>query len=417
MENFTIHGGNRLSGEVNIESAKNSVLPILAGALLSDEEIIIENCPKILDVLNMIKILTHLGVKCVFRGSNLFINSSNIINAPIPSELTKELRASILLLGSLVSRFQRASICYPGGCAIGKRPIDIHINCLKNFGVEVFEIDGVIECCAGKIKGCKFRLDYPSVGATENAILIATLSEGKTEIYNCAREPEIEDLAKFLNMLGAKIYGAGTSHIYIEGVKKLHGGKFKPIGDRIEAGTFMLATAICGGEVKINNCKAKNIYNLIHKFCNNTCNIIVNNDIIYMQSKGERQSFSIKTGPYPKFPTDLQAQTSVLLAISKGESTIVETVFENRYNHLYELVKMGADISIKGKKAFIKGVDSLTGSSVYASDLRGGAALVLAGLVAQGTTKVYGVNHIGRGYLFFDKKLSSLGANIKLTDN
>ena len=253
--------------------------------------------------------------------------------------------------------------------------------------------------------------------ATENAILIATLAEGKTEIYNCAKEPEIEDLVKFLNLLGAKIYGAGTSHIYIEGVKKLHGGVFKPIGDRIEAGTFLLATALCGGEVKINNCKVKNIYNLINKFCNNTCNIIVNNDIIYMQSKGERKCFSIKTGPYPKFPTDLQAQTSVLLAISKGQSTIVETVFENRFNHLFELIKMGADISIKGKKAFIKGVDRLNGCSVYATDLRGGAALVLAGLVAQGTTKVFGVNHIERGYFSLDKKLALLGANIKLTDN
>ncbi len=417
MENFTIKGGNRLNGEVKIESAKNSVLPILAGSILTKEEVVIENCPKILDVLNMIKILKWPNVKCEFSGDNLIINSSNIQNAPIPMELTKELRASIFLLGSLVGRFNRASLCYPGGCAIGKRPIDIHINCLKSFGVEVFEDGDTIQCYSGKIMGKKILLKYPSVGATENAILVATLTKGKSEIYNCAREPEVEDLAKFLNTLGAKIYGAGTSHIYVEGVEKLHGGKFSPIGDRIETGTFMLATAICGGEVKFINAKAKNIYNLIHKFCDNTCKIIVNNDIIYMQSRGSRKSFSIKTGPYPKFPTDLQAQTSVLLAIADGNSTIVETVFENRFNHLYELKKMGADVLVKGKTAFIKGVEKLTGKDVYATDLRGGAALVLAGLVAEGQTKVYGVHHVARGYADFDKKLSLLGADIKLTDN
>ena len=412
MESYVIHGGNRLSGKVKVDSAKNSVLPIIAATILTNEEVAIKNCPKILDVINMVKILESLGARCEFFCDDLIIDAKNIDSFTIPCTLTKELRSSIFLLGALLSRLKRAEISYPGGCDIGKRPIDIHVDALKSLGVEINEDEDKIFCRYRKNHGGKIRLKFPSVGATENVILASVFSKGKTEIHNCAKEPEIVDLMCFLNSMGAKIYGAGTSTILIEGVEKLHGTTFRPIPDRIEAGTFLIAAAITGGEVELCNCKIKNIFALVHKLCNNTCKIRIKDDIIYLQSGRSRKSFSLTTSPYPGFPTDLQPQMTALAAVSEGESRITENLFDMRFGFADELVKMGADIKLKDNVAFIKGVKTLKGADVTARDLRGGAALVLAGLQAEGQTTLCGIRHVERGYFNFDGKLRSLGAQI-----
>ncbi len=414
MEKFVINGGAKLSGSLRVESAKNAVLPMLAGAILTDEKVIIKNCPKIEDVLTMIKILARLGVKTQFLGEDLMVDSSNINGYEIPDELGKELRSSVFMMGALISRFKKAKVSYPGGCKIGARPINLHLDGLKQMGVNFIENEEYIECFASDLKGCKIKLSYPSVGATENLMLSAVLAQGKTELHGVAKEPEIVDLMQFLNKMGAKVYGAGTSTILIEGVKKLHAVEYKPIADRIEAGTYLLSAVITGGEIEVNGCDAKNIYPLIHKLCDNTCKISIKNDIIYVKSGRVPKSFDFSTGPYPFFPTDLQAQTMVLSTISQGVSTIIENVFENRFCHVSELKKMGADISVKGRRATVNGVNRLHGAKVFANDLRGGSALVLAGLNAEGVSEIYGVNHIKRGYLNIDEKLRTLGANVKL---
>ncbi len=413
MGKYEIYGGRKLSGSVEIESAKNAVLPLLAGSILTSEQVIIENCPKIQDVINMIKILQGLGVKATFQEKNLVIDAKNLNSCAIPQGLGKELRSSIFMLGSLLSRVGKANISYPGGCDIGLRPIDIHLTALKSMGVELNETLEGISCTVNKLKGRDIYLDFPSVGATENIMLSAVLADGKTQIRNPAREPEIVDLMNFLNSMGAKVYGAGTSTILIEGVKRLHGTTYRPIGDRIEVGTFMIATAIAGGEVEIKGVNAKNISSLIHKLCDNTCKITINNDIIYIKNGVVRKSFGLVTAPYPAFPTDLQAQTTALLSVCEGDSVVTENMFETRFNHIPELVKMGAKISVKGRTAFIHGVKELFGAEVYAKDLRGGASLVLAGLVANGKTTVNDICHIERGYLDLHKKLVRLGAQIE----
>lgn len=416
MGKYLISGGKKLCGEISVESAKNSVLPILAASTLTDEKVVIKRCPKIADVISLINILNSLGVETAFENENLIINSSGMNNYTIPERLSKELRASVFMLGALISRFKKAEISFPGGCNIGKRPIDLHLKSLKEMGVNSYIDNGVVRCSAEKILAKKITLSYPSVGATENLMLSAVLADGKTEIRNCAREPEIVDLMRFLNTMGAKIYGGGTSTILIDGVKKLHGTVYQPMSDRIEAGTFLIATAITGGELQLNNCNAKNICTLIHKLCDNTCKIAVKNDIIYMRSNGRGKSFNLHTGPYPDFPTDLQSQMAVLASVASGSSTITENVFERRFAYVDELNKMGADIRVKGRTAYVNGVLQLTGTKVRALDLRGGAALIIAGLNAEGITQVSGAEHVLRGYLDLDKKFRSLGADIKLVD-
>ena len=412
MENYVINGGRRLDGKLKIQSSKNSVLPIIAGSILTDEEVVIKNCPKIKDVFAMLNILGHLGTKWTFENEDLILNSSSIDKFFIPQNLAGELRSSIFMLGALVSRFKKAKLYFPGGCDIGLRPIDMHLSALADLGVIISDINGEINCLCNKIVGRDICLDFPSVGATENIILASIFAKGKTQIHNPAKEPEIVDLMNFLNSMGAKIYGAGTSTILIEGVKNLHGTEYTPISDRIECGTYLIATAIAGGQVELSNCSAKNISLLIHKLCNNTCKISISNDIIYIKSGSVRKNFSFTTGPYPMFPTDLQAQAMSLLTVCNGVSVVSENVFEMRFRHIPELIKMGANIMVKGKNAIINGVDRLNGATVEASDLRGGAALVLAGLNAQGQTIVKNVNHIERGYYQMDKKLCSIGADI-----
>ena len=412
MEKYLINGGKKLSGKATIQSAKNSVLPIIAGAILTDEQVVIKNCPKIKDVMSMLNILSHIGCKWQFEGDNLIIKSNSADKCSVPKNLANELRSSIFMLGALICRFKKAQIYLPGGCAIGLRPIDLHLLSLKELGVSVSNFEDQIFCSAHKLVGNNIYLKFPSVGATENIILASVLAKGKTQIFNSAKEPEIVDLMNFLNSMGAKIYGGGTSTILIEGVNKLHGTEYRPMPDRIECGTYLLGAAITGGEIELYNSNAKNISVLIHKLCDNTCKFTINNDIIYLKSGAVRKPFSFSTGPYPLFPTDLQAQTMSLLTVCNGKSVVVENVFENRFTHVSSLIDMGADIKIKGKRASISGVNKLKGANVSANDLRGGAALVLAGLNAEGQTIVNNISHIERGYYDFDKKLNSLGADI-----
>ena len=412
MGKFVVNGGRKLSGSLTLESAKNSVLPMIAGAVLTDEDVIIKSCPKISDVMNMLVIIRSLGGIAYFNEDDLIINCSGISRCDIPYETTKELRASFLMLGALLSRYKKVKIAYPGGCEIGIRPIDIHISALRTLGAVISESDGELNCTTNGLNGKDVYFDFPSVGATENVMIASTLANGITKIHNPAKEPEIVDLANMLNQMGAKIHGAGSNVISIEGVKKLHGIVYKPIPDRIEAGTYLIAAAITGGEIELNNAKPENISSLIVKLCDNTCKIRLKNDIIYLQSGDIRKSFQISTGPYPFFPTDMQAQVTSLLSVSQGISVVEENVFEMRFRHVPELVKMGADIKVRGKTAIIKGVRRLCGTSVTAHDLRCAAALILAGLTADGKTIIDGSKHLERGYYNMPEKLTALGADV-----
>ncbi len=413
MEKYVINGGNKLFGSVKIQSAKNSVLPILAAAVLTDGQVKILNVPHISDVANMIKILTRLGCKAEYQGEDILIDSSSANCFEIPSGLAHELRSSIFLLGSLVSRFKMAKIAFPGGCDIGLRPVDLHLTGLKRLGVEITEKNGYILCKCQKLIGNEIMLDCPSVGATENIMLAAVKAEGTTVIKNAAREPEIEDLQRFLNAIGAKVSGAGSGTIIVEGVKTLGSAEFLPMRDRIEAGTFLVAAAMCGGEVELECTSAENISSLLHKLRENGCNIHIKNDKILLQSSKKLTAVkSIETQPYPGFPTDLQAQFTALLCICKGQSIVTENLFETRFKYVPELRKMGADVTVINRTAFVRGVDKFKGATVVAHDLRGGAALVLAGLAAEGRSEVLDISHIDRGYGSFEYKLRAIGGDI-----
>ena len=413
MEKYIINGGNKLYGSVEVQSAKNSVLPILAATVLTDGQVRILNVPEITDVKSMVKILSRLGCKTVFEEGNLIVDSSNADCYEIPSELAHELRSSVFLLGSVISRFKKAKIAYPGGCDIGLRPVDLHLTGLKRLGVEITEENGYIICKCDKLRGNEIMLDCPSVGATENIMLAAVKAEGTTVIKNAAREPEIEDLQRMLNKMGAKVKGAGSGFITIEGVKKLDGCDYLPISDRIEAGTFLIATAMCGGEIELRRALPENISSLLHKLRENGCKIYLNNDKIVLENHRRLTSVkSIETQPYPGFPTDLQAQITALCCVCKGHSIITENLFETRFKYVPELRKMGADVTVINRSAFVRGVEKFKGATVIAHDLRGGAALVAAGLAAEGRSEVLDISHIDRGYGAFDYKLRKLGGDI-----
>ncbi len=413
MEKYIINGGNKLYGSVEIQTAKNSVLPILAAAVLTDGKVTILDIPQISDVRNMVKILSRLGCRAEFCGNNLIIDSSVADCYEIPSELAHELRSSVFLLGSVVSRFKMAKIAYPGGCDIGLRPVDLHLTGLKRLGVEITEENGYIICKCDKLTGNEIMLDCPSVGATENIMLAAVKAEGVTVIKNAAREPEIEDLQRFLNTMGAKIKGAGSGTVVIEGVKTLCGCEYLPISDRIEAGTFLVTAAMCGGEVELKRSCAENISSLLHKLRENGCKIRVNNDKIILESHKRLTSVkSIETQPYPGFPTDLQAQMTALCCICRGHSIITENLFETRFKYVPELRKMGADVTVINRSAFVRGVEKFRGATVVAHDLRGGAALVSAALSAEGRSEILDISHIDRGYGALEYKLRKLGGDI-----
>ena len=414
MDKYVIDGGRRLFGAVALQSAKNSVLPLLAASILTEKRVVIRDTPQISDVLCMAQILRELGADVRFSGGNTIIESADATSHEISSVLTGELRSSVFMLGSLLTRFHRALIAYPGGCDIGLRPIDLHLNALKQLGVGISERDGCIFCECEKLRGAEILLDFPSVGATENIMLAAVKAEGRTVLAGAAKEPEIVDLQNFLNAMGAKVAGAGSDVIEIEGVQELGSVIYKPMKDRIEAGTFLIACAVCGGEVETIGLKGENLRLLFHKLRENGCKIHTKNDKIRIESSGRlRCNRRIETMPFPGFPTDLQAQATALNAGADGGALIVENLFETRFKYVPELQKMGADIQVKGRNAFVRGVRKLHGASVVAGDLRGGAALVIAALGAEGRTEVLDLSHIDRGYADFRGKLKSLGAEIR----
>jgi UDP-N-acetylglucosamine 1-carboxyvinyltransferase len=413
-DKFIIVGGNELNGEVTVQTSKNAVLPILAGSILCDKPLVIKNVPNILDVNNMFSILRDLGIRLDYIDKDCYIDASNLTKVTLNQDLCKTLRSSIFLLGPLLARFKKAIISYPGGCDIGNRPIDLHISGLQKLGVKITTKHSLIYCDAREMNSGVVQLDFPSVGATENLMMSAVFLKGTTKLINVAKEPEIVDLQNFLNSMGCDISGAGTAEITINGVNKLHSTQYIPISDRIVEGTLMIATAIAGGEVTLKNTDFKNNQSLIAKLSSVGCQIDIKNDIIHITSRGRLPSIDlIDTQVYPGFPTDMQAQMMALQTVSDGVSIMCENVFENRYKHAKELIKMGANIILRDRVAVVKGVSELMGAPVDATDLRAGAGLVLAGLKANGYTTINNVYHIDRGYENFENILTSLGANIK----
>lgn len=406
-----------LRGNVRISGAKNSALPILAASLLGTEDIILEDVPKLKDVEVICEVLSSLGAKVEFLDKGIIkINSKDINNYETPYELMSKMRASFLVMGPLLTRLGKTKTSLPGGCAIGTRPIDLHLKGFRALGAEIDVDHGNIGAYADRLVGDRIYLDFPSVGATENIMMAAVMAEGETIIDNAAMEPEIVDLANFLNKLGADIKGAGTSSIRIKGVKELGGATHSIIPDRIEAGTFMVAAAITKGDIVVENVITSHIKPVIAKLREAGCQIYENGDKVRVIGADEIKAVDIKTLPYPGFPTDMQAQFMSLMSVSQGTSVIIETVFENRFMHVDELKRMGANIKIDGRSAIVQGINSLTAAPVKATDLRAGAALILAGLVADGDTYIDNIYHIDRGYDGIEKKLASLGARIYRTE-
>jgi UDP-N-acetylglucosamine 1-carboxyvinyltransferase len=414
MTKYIIKGGGVLRGEAYVQGAKNAILPIYAAAMLTNEEVIISNVPDLADVENMGKILVKLGARLNKTGQLVSIKAENFTSHNIPIDMAKVLRSSIFLLGSILGRERRAVVAYPGGCDIGSRPIDIHIKALRSLNVKIEEQEGYLVCDATDMKCGAVTLDYPSVGATENVILASALNIGTTIIDNAALEPEIVALADYLNASGARVYGAGTSRVRVEGVRCLHGAEITAMPDRIAAGTLILAAAATGGELCLKGARSEDIEALLTKLDESACNVTVEGGMILVQAKRRRLSADyIATQPHPGFPTDLQAPMMALQTVTEGTCMFVENIFENRYRHVAELLKMGADIRTSGRTAFVKGVPALHGAEVDARDLRGGAALVIAGLAAEGTTVVNDVLHIDRGYDRLEEVLRRLGADIE----
>ncbi|WP_039767241.1 UDP-N-acetylglucosamine 1-carboxyvinyltransferase [Caldicellulosiruptor sp. F32] len=412
MEKFIISGGKKLFGSVKVHSSKNAILPILAASIITEDNIYLHDIPMLEDIKIMIEILRHCGCEVKNTDETLVI-SPNVVNNDINIDMVNKLRASILLLGSMLARCNKVILGMPGGCNIGTRPIDLHIKGLSKLGAEIKLNQGYIEAKVKKLKGEKIYLDFPSVGATENIMIAAVLAEGETIIENAATEPEVVCLANFLSSMGAKIYGAGTDTIRILGVNKLKSASFTPIPDRIEAGTYMVMAAVCGGEIEITNVVIEHIRPIIAKFKECNIKVVEGENTIKVFSTDKIKPTDIKTLPYPGFPTDMQAPMMSLLTVAKGTSMVIETIFENRFLHVGELLKMGANIKLEGRVAIVEGVKRLTSAKLEAKDLRGGAALVIAALMADGTTEIEGIEHISRGYFEFEKNILSLGGDIK----
>ena len=413
MEIIVVEKSPPLKGKVRINGAKNSALPIIAASLLGTEDIILEDVPDLRDVGIICEVLSSLGSEVEFIDRHTIrINSKNLNNHITRYDLVNKMRASFLVMGPLLARLGRSKTSLPGGCAIGTRPVDLHLKGFRALGVEVSTEHGSIDAEVEHLLGGKIYLDFPSVGATENIMMIASMAEGETILDNAAMEPEIIDLQNFLNKLGAKIKGAGTSTIRITGVEKLGGCNHKIIPDRIEAGTFLVAAAITGGDVLVENVISSHIKPVIAKLREAGAEVIEDGENIRVIGNQNLQPIDVKTLPYPGFPTDMQAQFMAMLTLGKGTSVVVETVFENRFMHVDELKRMGANIKIDGKSAIVQGVEGLTGARVRATDLRAGAALVLAGLVAEGKTEIEDIYHIERGYDDIERKFSDLGAII-----
>lgn len=415
MDKIVVKGGKKLCGEVTISTAKNSILPIIAASILSGGKCIIEDAPMLEDVFVISDVLRTICTKIDIDSNTnrILLDTSNIKDCEASSDLVKKMRASFLIMGSMIAKFGRFRLSLPGGCNIGTRPIDLHLKGFSALGAEVSVGHGYVEAQAKKLIGSKIYLDFPSVGATENIMMAAVTAEGETIIENAAEEPEIEDLAKFLNSMGANVIGAGTGTIHIIGVKDLKGTTHKPIYDRIEAGTFMTAAAITRSKIKINGINEGHLKPVIAKLTEAGVSIKVEGSSMIIDADRDLRPIDIKTMPYPGFPTDMQSQLSGLLCTIHGTSIITETIFENRFMHATEMKRMGANIKIDGRSAVIEGVNKLTGAEVRATDLRAGAALILCGLIAEGETEVTDIYHVDRGYTNIEKKLQGLGADIE----
>ncbi|WFD10063.1 UDP-N-acetylglucosamine 1-carboxyvinyltransferase [Tepidibacter hydrothermalis] len=416
MSKIVVRKSQPLKGTVKINGAKNAVLPIIASTLLAKGKSVLKGVPNLRDVHVISDLLRHLGAKVEFNEDVLTVDATNIDTCEAPYELVRKMRASFLVMGPLLARFQSSKISMPGGCAIGTRPIDLHLKGFKSLGAHIEMDHGFIEAKADKLIGTKLYLDFPSVGATENIMMAAVFAEGTTIIENVAEEPEIVDLANFLNEMGANVKGAGTNTIKVKGVKELKGATHTVIPDRIEAGTYMVAAAITKGDILVDNVLIDHLKPTIAKLREVGCEVHEMDNAVRVIGPKEIKPTDIKTLPHPGFPTDMQSQFMALLSVSKGTGVVIETVFENRFMNVPELNRMGANIKIEGRSAVVQGVGQLQGSTVNATDLRAGAALILAGLVSEGETIIGDTYHIFRGYVDIDKKFNSLGANIEIIE-
>lgn len=417
MDKILVRGGRRLRGEVEISGSKNAALPILISSLLTAEPCEYEGVPDLADIYTVLKLLAGLGVR-IQKGDgpgapgHFRLLADDVAHQEATYDLIKTMRASFLVLGPLLARFGGARVSTPGGCAIGARPVNLHLKGLSEMGAEIELVHGYVVAKAQKLRGARIYLDLPSVGATENLMMAATLADGVTVIENAAHEPEVEDLATVLNKMGARVEGAGTGIVSIEGVDRLHGVLHRVIPDRIEAGTFMVAAALTEGEIEVRGVRPNHLDAFLLKLKETGAVLSVDRDRIKVVGKGHPIAVDVTTLPYPGFPTDLQAQMMVLMAVSRGVSVITENIFENRFMHAQELMRMGADIRLEGNRSIIKGVEGLSGAPVMATDLRASVSLVLAGLVAEGQTEISRVYHLDRGYEHIERKLSILGADI-----
>ncbi len=419
MDKLQITGGTPLEGEVRISGAKNAALPILAATLLADGPASISNVPHLQDVTTMIELLGRMGVSVtVDERLRVEVDGSTLRQPVAPYELVKTMRASILVLGPLVARFGQADVSLPGGCAIGARPVNIHVAGLQAMGADIAIENGYIRAKASRLRGARLVLDTVTVTGTENLMMAATLADGETVLENAAREPEVVDLANFLVAMGAKIRGAGTDKIVIEGVERLHGTSYEVLPDRIEGGTYLVAGAITGGHVRIKNTRPEHLDAVLQKLVEAGVKVDTGDTWIEVDMRGRRpKAVDVRTAPYPAFPTDMQAQFAALNTIADGVGTVIETIFENRFMHMLEMRRMGAEIRLEGNTAIIKGVPQLQAAPVMATDLRASASLVLAALAAQGRTDIERIYHIDRGYESIEEKLSGLGAHIRRVPN
>jgi len=419
MDKLQIQGGVPLEGEVRISGAKNATLPILAAGLLASDPVTICNVPHLKDVTTTIELLGRMGVSVtIAEGLKIEVDASTLRECFAPYDLVKTMRASILVLGPLVARFGRADVSLPGGCAIGARPVNIHVAGLQAMGADIQIEGGYIRARAGRLKGARLVLDAVTVTGTENLMMAATLADGETVLENAAREPEVVDLANFLISMGAKIQGAGTDKIVIQGVKKLHGTTYEVLPDRIESGTYLVAGAITRGHVRIKNTRPDHLDAVTAKLREAGATVDIGENWVEVDMRGRRpRAVDVRTAPYPAFPTDMQAQFAALNTVAAGVGTIIETIFENRFMHMLEMRRLGAEIRLEGNTAIIRGVERLTAAPVMATDLRASASLVLAGLIAEGRTEIERIYHIDRGYETIEEKLAGIGAQIRRVPN
>lgn len=414
MDKLIIQGGARLNGEIRISGAKNAALPILCAGLLAETPVHLSNVPHLRDVNTTLLLLAHMGMQVsVDESMNVVLDASNIHNPVAPYEMVKTMRASILVLGPLLARFGKARVSLPGGCAIGSRPVNLHIKGLQAMGAEIHIEHGYIEAKANRLKGARIFMDLVTVTGTENLMMAAVLAEGTTVLENAAREPEVVDLAECLTKMGARIEGAGTDVITIQGVERLQGCDYAVVCDRIETGTYLVAVAMAGGKVKLKNARADLLESVIDKLREAGAKIESDADSITIESDGKLKAVSLRTAPHPAFPTDMQAQFMALNTVAEGVAQVTETIFENRFMHVQEMRRMGADIDVEGHTALVKGRPHLEGATVMATDLRASAGLVLAGLVARGETTIERIYHLDRGYERLEEKLAGVGARIK----